>query len=382
MDPIVIIGTGLAGYTVAREFRKLDADTPLVMLTADDGEFYSKPNLSTALTNQHSPADLVNTPAAQMADQLNAEIRTDVRVEAILPDQHRIRYDGRVQDYRQLVLGLGADPIRLKLAGDGADAVYSINDLRDYKRWRTDLEACRRIAILGAGLIGCEFANDLINSGYEVAVIDPNPLPLYGLLPEAAGRQLADALERLGLEWHLGTTASSVDRNGADLSVSLADGATVTAQRVLSAVGLRPRIQLAQGADLATARGIQVDRLLRSSDADIYALGDCAEVEGLVLPFVMPIMHAGRALARTLAGEPTAVVYPSMPVVVKTPAYPLAVLPPGRGVSGAWTAEEGDDHAVRALFRTLEGELRGFALGGGAVREKMKLLKDLPPLLA
>jgi rubredoxin-NAD+ reductase len=141
---------------------------------------------------------------------------------------------------------------------------------------------------------------------------------------------------------------------------------------MLSAVGLRPRIALAEAAGLAVGRGIVVDDRLRSSAHGVYAIGDCAEVGGLVLPFVMPIMQGARALGQTLAGTPTAVTYPAMPVTVKTPALPVVVCPPLPGVAGQWqTRMEGD--GIRSLFVDEQGDLQGFALSGAAVAEKAGL---------
>jgi len=123
-----------------------------------------------------------------------------------------------------------------------------------------------------------------------------------------------------------------------------------------------------------------VNATLQTSDEDVYALGDCAEVEGRVLPFVMPIMQAARALAPTLAGKLTQVRYPAMPVVVKTPACPAVVSPPDMGAQGEWQVEEVDD-GVRALFRSAEGKLLGFALLGTVTTEKNALAAQLPPVM-
>ena len=336
MNPIVIAGTGLAGYTLARELRKLDSETPLVIITADDGRFYSKPNLSNAFKNGKTPEALAMSSAEQMAAQLNAEIRGCTRITAIDSASRRIRTDSFELEYRKLVLALGADPIRLAFEGDAADAVLSVNDLDDYTQFRTALERGRRVAIIGAGLIGCEFANDLINAGFEVDIIDPSPMPLGRLLPQDSGAQLVEHLKARGVRWHLGRGAVAVDHKDMALSLTLDDGTVLAADVVLSAIGLRPRTQLAAAAGLTVKRGIVVDRRLQTSAPDIYALGDCAEVNGLVLPFVMPIMHAARALARTLAGDETAVIYPPMPVVVKTPDYPLVVSPPPLDADGEW----------------------------------------------
>jgi len=105
-------------------------------------------------------------------------------------------------------------------------------------------------------------------------------------------------LAALGITWRFGTAVNAVDKTATGYALMLTDGTSLSADVVLSAVGLRPRIELARNAGLAVNRGIVVDAQLRSSDADIYALGDCAEIDGRVLPYVLPIMHAARALAR------------------------------------------------------------------------------------
>ncbi len=381
MQPLIIVGTGLAGYTVAREWRKLDKESPLVMVTSDAGQFYSKPMLSNALASGKTPETLANATVAQMADQLQAKIRTRTRLRGIVPSARRVDLDGGHLTYARLVLAVGADPIRLTLAGDAGDSVLSVNDLDDYGRFRLAIEGRRRIVIMGAGLIGSEFANDLAASGYSVDVVDPAPWPLGRLLPPDAGRAMQDALANHGVHWHLEQVVDRVDNTAESYRLTLSDGSVLEADVILSAIGLEPRTSLAEAAGLRTSRGIVVNRTLAASAPDVYALGDCAEVQGLVLPYVMPIMHASRALAKTLTGAPAPVTYPAMPVVVKTPAWPTVVSPPPAGSEGEWDVRK-DSGGVRALFRDQSGSLRGFALSGTAVAEKNTLVRDLPPVLA
>ncbi len=134
-------------------------------------------------------------------------------------------------------------------------------------------------------------------------------------------------------------------------------------------------------AGLAVGRGIQVDRLLRSSQPHIYALGDCAEVAGHSLLYVMPLMAAARALARTLAGEPTQVSYGAMPITVKTPACPLLVAPPSGEQPSQWQFT-GQAPDLRGEYRSHDGRLLGYALCGSAVQDKLALNRELPALLA
>jgi rubredoxin-NAD+ reductase len=380
MSAIVIIGTGLAGYTAAREFRKLDPATPLHLITRDEGSFYSKPILSNALALKKTPAQIALNTAADMERQLAATVSPHSSVSAIDPAAHHITVNGEAIAYTKLVLAVGADPIRLPLAGNAAEGVLSVNDLSDYQRFRDVLDGKQRIVILGAGLIGCEFANDLRGAGIDVDVIDPAAQPLGRLLPPQAAGFLRAALEAAGVRFHFGTTAQSVARAATGIAAALADGTIIETDLVLSAIGLRPRVDLARATGLTVNRGIVTDAFLQSSAKDVYALGDCAEIAGFNLPFVMPIMQAARALAKTLHSTPTPVVYPAMPVVVKTPTCPTVVCPPPPGVEGQWEESVAAD-GVRALFHDSAGTLRGFALVGAATKDKQALTKDIPPLL-
>ncbi|MGH8478889.1 MAG: NAD(P)/FAD-dependent oxidoreductase [Gammaproteobacteria bacterium] len=394
--PIVIVGTGLGGYSLAREFRKLDGETPVLILTADDGRYYSKPILSNAYTSGKTPDTIALADAAAMASQLKATVRTGTRVTAIEPDRETLRIEGKGIEgkgidgegiggepiaYRGLVLALGADPIHIPVAGSAADRVLSVNDLGDYTAFRAAMGAARRIAVMGAGLIGSEFANDLTHGGIAVSVIEPASWPLSRFVPEPVGRALERALATLGVHWSLGRVVQSLDDEDGTVRVTLSDGTRFSADGVLSAVGLRPRTALAAGTGLRIGRGIVVDRQLETSVPGIYALGDCAEVEGLVLPFVMPIMHAARALAKTLAGQPTRVAYPAMPILVKTTAFPVVVAPPATGVPGEWEIEV-QPAGARGLYRGPDGRLLGFALAGEAVADKNVLTRALPPVLS
>ncbi len=385
-QPLVIVGSGLAGYTAAREWRKLDRERALVLVTADDGSFYSKPMLSNALAGGKTPQQLASFSAEQMAAQLQAEILIRHRVLQLDIDNRtlRLRSDTgaeRTLAYGQLVLALGADPVRLPLNGDAGNELLAINDLQDYKIFRQRIADAKSLLVLGAGFVGCEFANDLLLAGYQVTVADPMSAPMQRLVPPAIGQGLAQALEQAGAQWRLGWAAAAVDHHADQLRVTLrrlADGAeeSLVVDRVVAAVGLRPRRELAQAAGLKTERGIVTDACLATSASGVYALGDCAEINGELLPFVMPIMHCARALAKTLCGQTTPVVFPAMPIVVKTPAYPNVVVIPPANVAGEWRSEQ-QDGGAKSLFIDSTGKLRGFALGGTAVGEKAGLLQTL-----
>ena len=378
---IVIIGSGLAGYTLVREIRKLDKTTPITLITREPGYFYSKPMLSTALAGKKEAAQLISTPAEGMAAQLEINILSQTNVSAIDADKKVVISSKGEIPYSQLVLALGADQIRIPIQGSAANEVMTVNDLEEYSQFREAIRNKKKIAILGAGLIGCEFANDLILGGYEVDVIDLAPQALGRLIPESAATALQTKLSDAGVRWHFNTTVQTVNRTDDKLNVVLTNGSNIDCDFILSAVGLKPRVDLAKASGITTGVGIQVNRELQTNLPNVYALGDCAEVEGLVLPYVMPIMQAARALAQTLTGQRTALTYPAMPVMVKTPALPTVVSPPAKGSNGQWKTQD-NEGGLEARFESDDGKLLGFVLMGTATTQRATLSKELPPILA
>lgn len=124
-ESVVIIGSGLAGYTVAREFRKLDTGTPIQIISADHGGFYSKPMLSNALATGKTPVSILNANAEKMAEQLKMTIRSHSRVTSIEPAAKSVTLQGGEKlSYGHLILALGADPIRLPWRAMGRMRFY------------------------------------------------------------------------------------------------------------------------------------------------------------------------------------------------------------------------------------------------------------------
>lgn len=365
MDPIIIVGAGMAAYNLARELRKQDRSTPLLIVARDGGGSYAKPMLSNAFALGKAAPDLLAASAGAMAQQLDATVLPHTTVSAIDSAAMTIATSAGSYRYSKLVLALGAQPIRLELGGDAAGEVLSVNHLDDYgvlRRQLAQVAGPARIAILGAGLIGCEFADDLAGAGHHVTVVDPNARPLAALAAPSLSRALEQAWAARSIRLRLGTTASSVGRAGAALQVALADGSTVEADVVVSAVGLRPDTALAAASGLATRRGIVVDAFGQTSAPGIYALGDCAEYEGKgVQPYVAPLLAAARAIACTLAGTPTPIALGQDAIVVKTASVRLALAPPPVGSKGSWVDSVDAPHTI-ARFIDTAGVLRGYGV--------------------
>ena len=266
MSGVVILGTGLAGYNLAKEFRKQDKETPLKLITADCGRNYSKPMLSTGFTKGKDANALTLQTPETMAETLGAEILTHTSVASIDTDKRQVLLEsGEAHGYDKLVLALGAAPIRIPMAGDAADTILSINDLEDYATFRQRLPEGGRVVIIGGGLIGCEYANDLRNGDYDVDVVALSEKVMPDLLPGQVSDTIQEALEEQGATFHMQNSVTSVDKAGERLAVTLQSGEVLEADIVVSAIGLRPRTELAAAAGLKVGRGVSVNRTLETS---------------------------------------------------------------------------------------------------------------------
>ncbi|MFT4924781.1 MAG: rubredoxin-NAD+ reductase [Phenylobacterium sp.] len=380
---IIIIGSGLGGYNLVKEFRRLNTEASILMICADDGRYYSKPMLSTGFAKNKSATDLMMKSADDMAAAFDITIYCSTTVEAIDKETRLLTVDSRPDAlcYEQaLVFATGAAPIDIPLPRALENRCFPINDLQDYDRFRRKLGHRKHVTIIGSGLVGTEYSNDLIDSGMGVDVIALDNAPLQLLLPPPLSEAVQQQLAAKGINWHFNASISDATLTDGQVQLTLSTGETIHTDQVLSAIGLRPRTTLAEQAGLTVNRGIVVDKTLRTNVDNIYALGDCAEIAGQVLMYVAPLTVCAKALAKTLTGTPTVVQMPAAPVIVKTPACPVVSNPARPDASGEWIYE-GQAPDLKATFVSKNGALLGFALTGKKVVERMKLAKQLPALI-
>jgi rubredoxin---NAD+ reductase len=371
-DAVVIIGAGMAGWAVAEGFRVRDPSRPVVLVATDNGDYYIKPQLSNGWAKGLDAAAMVREPGAARAGRLGIDLLPFTRALEIDRRRRRVITPRGGIPYAKLVLATGAQPRRIRLPGSAPPPLV-LNDLRDYRRLRQAIDAQpgARIAIIGAGLVGCELAEDLRSGGYEVELLEEAQRPLARLLPEALGADLARTLRARGVRLHPGVRLERIDADGSGQMLHLADGRAIAADVVVSALGIEPRTQVALNAGLACGRGINVDEWLRTSDPAIFALGDCAEHEGRLEPYVFALRAQAEVIAAQLAGADRSYRPQAPLVVVKTPSLPLTVCPPPPECPGMWQAVESGPKGSHLEYRS-QDQLVGFALSGdctGRARE-------------
>ncbi len=366
-DPIVIIGSGHSGYQLAAALRAQSETVAITVFTADDGALYSKPALSNALVMNKDGDALQSESALEWESRLNIRVYPHTRVEQIDRANSTLHTSIGKYAYSRLVLATGASPIEIPIEGDRS-WVMSVNDLVDYRRFRAELQDKKRIAILGDGLIGCEFANDLIESGYEVTVIGLGQWPMERLIPQQLGESLQSALADRGVQWALQDSIVRIEpRSESSVVLHLNSGKQIEADLVLSAVGLKPNVSLAERAGLEVGRGIKVNQFGQTSDESIYSLGDCVETEQGWQPYIAPINQMIPSVAKSLLGDITPTSITPTPVIVKTPILPLTIFPVAAEEQGQWYIENQADE-LTAAFYSPEGAMLGFALLGRKVQ--------------
>lgn len=377
---ITIIGAGHAGYQLVKEIRKLTADLSVLLLCADSGDYYSKPLLSNGFSKGKTAETLVQKTAAEMATEYQIQIQPHCLVHDIDTEQKLLHTSSGEIRYQQLVLATGASALTPPLPAAALAISQPINDLADYQQFLQRSAGKQQICILGAGLVGIEYANDLASAGFAVSVVALEQQPLAQLMPAPLGEKLAQALIQLGVKFYWGSPIAAAKSGGDCCELTLSDGRTFTTELILSAIGLKPNIDLAKKAGLNCGKGIQVDQYLRSNIANIYAVGDCAEICQQVLMYITPINWSAKALAATLCGQPTPLQLPAMPVLVKSPALPVVSCQNRQPDNHNWHIS-GDGNDLQALWFDSQQQLQAFALTGKMVGQRMRLIKQMADLL-
>lgn len=362
---VIIIGSGLAGYLLVKEIREQGSDIKIKVFTNDSGDFYSKPQISNAFALNKTAQELVTMSGADFSKKYNFDLYANTEVQDLLPEKKQIIAGGTTYDFDQCVIATGAN---VKVSAWG-DLAYHVNNLDDYKKLRLGLIGTRKIAIVGAGLVGCELAADLIQSDFDVTLFHDCDTPIQRLLPSQCGLFLKQNLLASGINWQTAVDVK-VSKNGPKTLVNDSEF-----DLVISALGIEPNVNLARRAGLHINNGIVVDAYCQTSVDSIFALGDCANVCGDNLAYIAPIRHCVNVLSMKLMAKQTLPIkYPAMPVILKTPMCKTIIQPPAELV-GDWQYHVEED-SLLARFES-SGKLHGFILMGTALKQRSGLLKEL-----
>jgi nitric oxide reductase FlRd-NAD(+) reductase len=320
---IVIVGAGLAGWHVIDAIRTKDKDIPITLITADNGDRYHKPMLTMAISQKKSAADLVRATGSDAAEAAQVTLLANTHVINIDPVSQTLQIASSTQSetstaisYDKMVLAMGAHPIFPKSLPE--DLVWHVNHIERFGQLQEKLASgSQHVALVGAGMVGTEIAEDLLKAGHQVTLIDLNDAPLSQMLPSKATARIAQAVKSQGINFLGGYQITEVIRisdgnNIGKLQVSyepLDAQNTVSSQseplivdHVIASTGLTvdDKLPAAAGVEFNRRTGIVVDATtLRTNTSSIYAIGDCMSINGVACRYVAPL----RAQAATIADD-------------------------------------------------------------------------------
>ena len=273
---IVIVGASLGGASAAVGLRERGFDGEVLVIGAEEHLPYERPPLSKALLlGEQDEPDWVQD--AGYYDTHGIELLRGTVATAVDRQRHVVTAAGAEHPYDRLLLATGSTPRRLGPPGADLDGMVTLRTWDDALALRKRLVEGARIVIVGAGWIGCEVAAAARHHGASVTVIEPLSQPLVRVVGEQIGAAFADLHREHGVDLRLGVGVAGVMGGGGVESVQLTDGSSLPAETVVVGVGVKPNVELAEAAGLELAdHGVAVNAALRSSDPDIYAVGDIA----------------------------------------------------------------------------------------------------------
>jgi rubredoxin-NAD+ reductase len=324
---IVIVGAGLAGWAAAEAIRALDAQTPITLISACVGNLYHKPELSVALSRGMTADAIIRESANDAAMRLGVKLYTETFVVGLATGSHQLRTTRGTLKYTKLILAQGAKPI---LPPEFPPHLcWRVNDLAGWSGLQIQLERKpQRVAIVGAGMIGCEMAEDFAKAGHKVTLIDRQSLPLGALLPTQAAERLKANQLQCGIDYMGGVQVRTITDLGAGVkSITTTCGVVIEVDHIVTAIGLATENRLARIAGLAFERGIKVNpATLQSSSPDVFALGDCVSLDGMACRFIEPIAKQARAIAHVALGIPGDAYVHVPPIIrLKTRSLPIEI---------------------------------------------------------
>lgn len=371
---IVIIGSGFAARQLVKNLRKQDSQVAITVIAADSIDEYNKPDLSHVISLRQRADEMTRQSAGEFAEQYNVRLFPYTWIKEIDANARVVKSTDNQWCYDKLVLATGASAFIPPVAG--RELMLTLNSQLEYRACESQLFDARRVLIVGGGLIGSELAMDFTRAGKSVTLVDNAPSILASLMPPEVSSRLQHRLTDMGVHLLLKSQLASLEQTASGIRAAFDRERYVEVDAVISATGLRPETALARSAGVEVNRGIVVDNTLKTSNPDIYALGDCAEIDGQLLPFLQPIQISAMMLAKNLLGGNAPLKLPAMLVKVKTPELPLHLAGETRRSDLNWQIST-EAQGMVAKGVDAEGQLRAFVVSEDKMKEAFALLKAL-----
>ena len=303
-EKLVIVGAGMAPGRMLEKLMELAPDRfEISIFNAEPRVNYDRIMLSSVLAGEKTFEDIIIHDDAWYAAR---GIRLFKGEKVARIDRARKIVEsvgGIVAPYDRLVIATGSSPIVIPVPGATLPGVVTYRDLDDVEAMLQAARSGGSAVVIGGGLLGLEAAAGLNARGMEASVLHLMPTLMERQLDPAAGYLLAQTLEARGVRILCKADTAEIVGEDRVTGVRLKDGRTIHADLVVMAVGIRPNVALAKAAGLAVQRGILVEADLRTSDSDIFALGECVECDGQLFGLVAPLYEMAGVLARQLTGE-------------------------------------------------------------------------------
>ncbi|TPK78195.1 MULTISPECIES: nitrite reductase large subunit NirB [unclassified Mesorhizobium] len=306
-EKLVIIGNGMApGRMLEHLLEKAQGRYQVTIFNAEPRVNYDRIMLSPVLSGEKAYEEIIIHGDGWYIKN-GITLYKGHRIVTIDRPARTVTSDhGVIEPYDKLVIATGSVPFIIPVPGHNLPGVLTYRDLDDVRAMMLAAQSRAKAVVIGGGLLGLEAAAGLNAQGMDVTVLHVMPTLMERQLDPAAGYLLQRAVEERGIKVITKANTQSITGNGKVEQVELADGTIIPATLVVMAVGIRPNAAIAKEAGIAINRGIVVDAGMRSNDPDIYAIGECAEVNGMVYGLVAPLYEMARVAASQLAGDETA----------------------------------------------------------------------------
>jgi len=303
---ILIAGGGAGGFAAAEMLRRHGYDGALSLVSADADAPYDRPNCSKDFLAGEAPAEWMplREDGWYKDHDIDLKLKTEITKLDLGAGSASLKAGAELK-FEALVLALGAEPQRPPIPGFDHPKVFTLRSLKDAEAIAAAAKGAHRVAIVGASFIGLEVAASLKHLGLDVHVVAPEAIPLARVLGDEVGQWIRGLHEKKGVVFHLGRKVQGFQ----DGKLGLDNGETIEADFIVAGTGVKPRTALAEAAGLKVDNGVVVDRWLRASADNVYAVGDLARFPDADTGKLIRVEHwvhaerQGQHVARLLLGD-------------------------------------------------------------------------------